>query len=92
MQPGMIDARAIRKKLSKQLRIDLESHEKIHLRADPLLSLADLTDNEAEKIMEELGDPTEPCAVHVKQLGEFLARISLAGGFSVPLKVEVLKR
>jgi hypothetical protein len=92
MQPGMIDAKAIRKKLSKQLRIDLESHEKVHIRGDPLLSLTDLKDSEAEKLMEELGDPTEPCATQVKQLGEFLARISLAGGFSVPLKVEVLKR
>ena len=92
MHPGMVDAKAIRKKLSKQLRIDLEPHERVHLLAEPV-SHSELTEEGTEEMMQEqLGDASQPCTTQVRQLGEFLARISLKGGFMVPLKVEVVKR
>lgn len=93
--PGMVDARAVRKKLSRQLKIDLEPHERIHLVPEPVESLSDLKEDEVDAIMEEkLGAvPSDaPCAVQVRQIGDFLARITLSGGYTVPLKFEVVKR
>ena len=89
----MVDAVAVRKKLSKQLRIDLEPHEKVHLLAEPVLH-SELTQDVVEKMVEnDFGDSSDTrCTTQVKELGEYLARISLRGGFTVPLKVEVLKR
>lgn len=88
----MVDAKAIRKKLSKQLRIDLEPHESVHLLAEPVIH-SELTEGGTEEMMQEqFGDASQPCSTQVRQLGEFLARISLKGGFMVPLKVEVVKR
>ena len=92
MQPGMVDAQAVRKKLSKQLRIDLEPHEKIHLRAEPVLH-SELTEQVTEEMLKtEFDNADVPCMAHVKELGEYLARISLKGGYMLPLKVEILKR
>ena len=91
LHPGTVDAKAIRNKLSKQLKIDLEPHEKVHLSAEPVLH-ADLTEQTAEELMEQMGDASQPCSTQVRQLGEYMARIALKGGFMVPLKVEVVKR
>lgn len=93
MQPGMVDANAVRKKLSKQLRIDLEPHEKVHLLAEPVVH-SELTEETIEQMMHTdfPSDATVSPSTEVKQLGEYLARIALKGGFMVPLKVEVLKR
>ena len=88
----MVDAKAIRQKLSKQLRIDLEPHEKVHLLAEPLVH-AELTEESTEEMLQgQFGEVSQPCQTQVRQLGEFLARIALKGGFMVPLKVEVVKR
>lgn len=90
--PGMVDVKAVRKKLSKQLLIDLEAHEKVHLRAEPLLPSEAATDAEVEAMMQEMGDVETDCTTEIRQLGNFMARISLRGGFSIPLRVKVLKR
>jgi ribosomal protein L9 len=93
--PGMVDAKAVRRKLSRQLKIDLEPHERIHLVPEPVESLSDLPDDEIEAIMKEkLGEVPgdQPCTVQIRQLGDFLARITLSGGYTVPLKFEVVKR
>ena len=89
--PGMVDAVSIRKKLSKQLMIDLEPHEKVHLRSEPLL-VTELSEEEVEEMMANMGDKDTKCETKVRELGEYLARISLDGGYTVPLRVEVLKR
>lgn len=90
VHPGMVDEKAVRAKLSKQLKIDLEPHEKVHLRPIPLVD-PDVTGEELEALMEEVATE-EACKVQIKALGLYLAKISLAGGYTVPLKVEVLKR
>ena len=96
MHPGMVDAKAVRQKLSKQLNIDLEeesedSQEKVHLQATPLDEFEDWTEQELEKALDAI--PTDkPCQTQVREMGLFLAKISLAGGYSVPLKVRVLRR
>lgn len=88
----MVDAVAVRKKLSKQLKIDLEPHEKVHLLSEPVLH-SDLTEEGTEELLKNnIEAADQPCTVQVRQLGEFLAGIALKGGFLVPLKVEVLKR
>lgn len=88
--PGMVDAKAVRKKLSKQLKIDLELHEAVHLRDEPLVG--ETSEEEVTRYMQELGDPSEKCKAEIRRLGLYLARISLKGGHSIPLKVEVVKR
>lgn len=85
--PGMVDVKALRTKLSKQLKIDLEKHESIHIR-DEIVDMEQM--NEA-KLLEyaEAMDNSEPCTVEIRRLGNFVARISLAGGYAVPLKFVV---
>lgn len=91
LSPSQVTAEDVRHKLSKQLRIDLEDHEKVHLRLEPL---PDNTDpSQLEGYMDEFGAAVEEaCATQVKRLGEFVARISLRGGHAVPLKVKVVNR
>lgn len=84
----------VRQKISKQLKIDLEPHEKVHLRAEPLAEVEDEEGNvrSLESYLDEFGDPEVECTTKIKQVGKFVARISLSGGFSVPLRIEVVKR
>jgi hypothetical protein len=69
----------------------LEPHEKIHILPEPIHHHS-VTEREIEQFMASLGDPQTPCATQIRQLGQYLARISLRGGYSIPLKLEVLKR
>lgn len=89
---GSVDAKYVKKKLSKQLKIDLEPHESVHLRPDAVRH-ADLDQNAAElqSILDSMS-LDQPCNVQVNQLGEYIACISLRGGFRIPLKVQVNKR
>lgn len=55
----------------------------------------DLTDDDDMELMNRVFDnvdANEPCKVQIRQLGEYMARLTLKGGHSVPLRVEVLKR
>lgn len=112
--PGHVSASNLRDKLSKQLLIDIEDHESIHIRSEPVPGLEDLEDGEIAGILlqDELasteGDDivqvkpesdgadeasqVKKCDVKIKQLGEYLAKITLAGGFAVPLKFKVERR
>jgi hypothetical protein len=87
----MVDSRAVRRKLSAQLKIDLEPHERVHLQAEPV-NFGELTEKEIESIMESLGDSEQKSEVVIKKLGEYIARISVRGGYSIPLKFEIMKR
>ena len=86
----MVDEKAVRAKLSRQLKIDLESHEKVHLRPVPIVD-QDVTAEELDEVLKEI-ETEEKCKVQIRALGTYVAKISLAGGYTVPLKVEVLKR
>jgi ribosomal protein L9 len=88
VHPGMVDHKAVRSKLSKQLKIDLDEHEKVHLRAVPV---DDWKAEDIDTVLEEM-ETEEECTVQIRQLGDFVAKISLAGGHYVPLKVTILKR
>jgi large subunit ribosomal protein L9 len=88
VHPGMVDHKAVRSKLSKQLKIDLDEHEKVHLRPT---SVDDLKAEDMDAVLEEI-ETEEKCTVQIRQLGGYIAKISLAGGHIVPLKVRVLKR
>lgn len=113
ISPGLVDAKTIRAKLNKQLKIELEPHEKIHLVPNRILaadldamqdtrSSSGLAERHKPKdpnavyeriIQERLGsDIDEPCQVEIRELGAYVARISLRGGHSIPLRVQVLKR
>ena len=88
LYPGMVDQKAVRSKLSKQLKIDLEEHEKVHLRPTPIHD--EVKGDEMDALLEEI-ETEKDCTVQIRALGVYLAKISLAGGYTVPLKVEVLK-
>jgi ribosomal protein L9 len=97
--PGMVDHKAIREKLSKQLKIDLEPHEKIQILPDPI-SFSALEDDDT--LMEELLKKMDPlgesdgddgeCKVQLKTLGDYLVKIHLKGDKAVGLKLSVLRR
>jgi hypothetical protein len=91
VHPGMVDEKSIRQKLSKQLKIDLDDDEQLHIRETPLETHDDLTDEVLDDIMSKI-DTSASCRVQLKQLGTFVAKITLRGGYSVPLKFTVLKR
>ncbi|KAL3806872.1 hypothetical protein ACHAXA_002151 [Cyclostephanos tholiformis] len=134
--PGHVNARNLREKLSRQLKIDLEEHEKIHIRNEPVVGLEEKGEAELMKLLEEMmdggkekkgpakegadaveargGGSTDPadqssvesaissvngeedllkdCDVKVKQLGDYVAKITLRGGYVVPLKFTVVRR
>jgi hypothetical protein len=87
----MVDYKAVREKLGRQLKIDLSDDELVHIYETPLESHDNLPEEDLEGIMEGL-DSTEPCTVQIRQLGMFVAKLSLAGGYMVPLKFVVVKR
>mmetsp|Transcript_701 Transcript_701/g.918 ORF Transcript_701/g.918 Transcript_701/m.918 type:complete len:236 (-) Transcript_701:1577-2284(-) len=91
VHPGFVTAWNVRDKLGRQLKIDLEDHELVHINDAPMPSMEDMSDEALDKVLEDI--PTDKkCPVKIKQLGDFIAKISLAGGYSVPLKFVVLKR
>lgn len=103
VHPGLVNAQNVREKLSRQLKIDLENHETVQLRAKPVeLGHAELEEEDVDRIMEEIGSSGDEvaagegegaeCNVEIRQLGEFMAKISLRGSHVVPLKFAVLKR
>mmetsp|Transcript_22923 Transcript_22923/g.33287 ORF Transcript_22923/g.33287 Transcript_22923/m.33287 type:complete len:248 (-) Transcript_22923:189-932(-) len=90
--PGLVNATNIRQKLSKQLKIDLDDDELIHISATPVIH-SELTEEDTEKIMKKLNESVgNDCGVTLKVLGEYVARITLSGDYAVPLKFAVLKR
>ena len=43
-------------------------------------------------MLKDLGNHSDAaCTTQIKHLGDYIALISLKGGYSIPLKVEVLK-
>ncbi|KAL3902923.1 MAG: hypothetical protein SGILL_010642, partial [Bacillariaceae sp.] len=96
LHPGMVNAENLREKLSKQLKIDLEDEEPIHIYSDSggssTLVFAELNENKIQTMVEEYKPADGPCSVEIKRLGDYLAKISLKGGYSVPLRFVVLQR
>ena len=106
--PGFVDHKNVRDKLSKQLKIDLEDHEKVQIRPTPVsFGLMDDDETLMESLMDEM-DPLEEegqdqgqgqngkkggeCQVKLKALGEYLVKIHLRGGHSVGLRLNVVRR
>lgn len=91
LHPGMVTAANIRQKLSKQLKIDLEPNESIHIYPVNPLSHNELDDDKIQTMIDEF-KPEAKCQTQIKRLGDYLAKISLAGGYSVPLRFVVRQR
>ncbi|KAG7370989.1 LSU ribosomal protein L9P [Nitzschia inconspicua] len=101
LHPGMVTAEHLREKLSKQLKIDLDDSENIHIFSSEVdgtsntlqpMVFAELTDKQIQSMVEEYKPHDGPCSIEIKRLGEYLAKISLKGGYSVPLRFVVLQR
>ena len=125
--PGHVNAQNLRDKLSKHLKIDLEEHETIRIRNEPIVGLDSKTESELLELIEEIDAPTvvavkketseegdvesvdnkeetteeelttakpidTDCDTKVKQLGDYVAKITLAGEYVVPLKFTVQRR
>jgi hypothetical protein len=131
--PGHVTAMNLREKLSKQLKIDLEEHETIHIRNEPVVALEEKGEAELMQLINEMGTVNVPvkkevsagenetaaatdvegeggtkvndavaatsteekakdCDNKIKQLGDYVAKITLAGGHVVPLKFNVGRR
>ena len=91
LHPGYVTAWNLRQKLSKQLKIELQPHEKIHIHPLDSLSHAELDMNKAQGMVEEF-EPQGSCTIKIRKLGEYLAKISLDGNHSVPLRFVIQKR
>lgn len=91
IHPGVVTALNLRQKLSKQLKIDLEPHESIHIHPLNTLSHAELDSDQVQSMVEEY-KPEGKCDTKIKRLGDYLAKISLEGGHSVPLRFVVQQR
>jgi ribosomal protein L9 len=96
IKPGMVDAKAIRRKINKQLKIRLELHERVHVNKEQI-NYDEVTNKElAELVLNDTlfgcTDRERACTNQIKTLGQYVARICLRAGFIIPLKFEVLKR
>ena len=95
IHPGMVDHKVVREKLAKQLKIDLEDHEIVQLKAEAVPHGQFEEDkNLMEDMMENMPalEEGEQCQTQIRHLGDYLAKISLKGNQTVGLKVSVLKR
>jgi hypothetical protein len=88
---GKVNCWNIRKKLSKQLKIDLEDHETIHICSKEPVQFSELNEKKIEEMLDAV-DAEQPCSVDVKRLGEYIASIGLEGGYSVPLKFQIIQK
>lgn len=92
VSPGHVSAQHVRQKLSKKLKIDLNKKEKVHLRKTALKDPSQLSEQEVAAMMEELGDAQTDCTVQIRDLGEYMARITLEGDYQVPLFLRIEPR
>jgi len=92
--PGMVDIIAIREKISKQLKIDLDDHETIFIKSEPVYDSPDqIIDPSIDEIIASKdNDDTFSKDVQLKRLGAYVCKICLAGGYDVPLTLIVKKR
>ncbi len=96
IKPGMVDTKAVRQKLNKQLKISLEPHERVHIYKEQV-DHDELTPKELTELVmndELFGVENRELAseTQIKTLGQYVARICLRGGFNIPLKFEIMKR
>ena len=91
LHPGVATALNIRQKLSKQLKIDLGNHETVHIYPVSPLVHADMDDDKVQNLVDEF-EPKGKCETKIKRLGDYIAKITLDGGYSVPLRFVVRQR
>jgi len=91
LHPGYVTAYNLRQKLSKQLKIDLTSDETIHIVSTDPVHHSEINDTRLQSIVEDFTS-SEKCEQKIKRLGEYIAKISLSGGHSVPLRFGVLQK
>jgi len=90
IHPGLVNAQNVRDKLSKQLKIDLEDHEVVTLGENKVVFTE--VDDMDDLVVEAEGIVEEERNVEIKELGEYLAKIHLAGGFTIPLWLSIRAR
>ena len=91
IHPGVVKASNIREKLNKQLKIELGEADKLHIYGDNPLVYTELNDTKLQDMVDAF-EPEGECETEIRRLGEYLAKIGLPGGYSVPLKFAVIQR
>lgn len=96
LHPGMVDTRALRLKLSKQLKIDLDTDEHVQIHPEAVASFLQFDDdnfmeNFLTQTMADI-DKEKDDNMQLKQIGDYVAKIVLKGGHLVPLKFTIMKR
>lgn len=92
LHPGEVNAKNLRQKLSKQLKIDLEDDESIHICSETPIVHNEMNDSKVQTMVDEFVTTGAECHLIIKRLGEYIAKVSIRGGYSVPLKFVVLQR
>jgi len=92
LHPGIVTALNIRQKLSKQLKIDLQTHETLHIHPLSTLSHSDLDNSKVQTMIDEFEPSKGKCEIKIQRLGDYLARITLEGGYAIPLRFVVQQR
>ncbi len=100
LHPGVVTAWNLRQKLSRQLKIDLQPHETIHIihpvnpgtSSPTTLSHSELNNVKVQKMVDEFVPAGDKCDIQLKRVGEYVAKITLEGGHCVPLRFVVQQR
>jgi len=90
--PGMVDHLAVRQKLGKQLKIDLEDHESVQLLNEPVGSITDLEEVEIQRMIDGLEHKDEPCTVKIQKLGEYVAKIKFKRWLFGPSEINDIEK
>jgi hypothetical protein len=85
------------------LKIDLDDSEPIHIYHDSSsssqgstnvnpITFSELNEYKIQSMVDEFATSGEKCQIKIRRLGDYLAKITLQGGYSVPLRFTVLQR
>lgn len=92
LHPGYVTACNVKHKLSKQLRIDLDANEPLHIFSEEPMVIDEVNDDKLQTMVDEFQPGEFSCEIKLRRLGTYLAKISLEGGYSVPLKFVIQPR
>jgi murein tripeptide amidase MpaA len=108
LHPGVVTTENLREKLSKQLKIDLDENEAMHIfrnedddntdssdtttTTTTPINFAEIDEVKIQAMIDDFIPTTDKCPIKINRLGDYLAIIGLKGGYTVPLRFVVRQR
>ena len=108
LHPGVVTTENLREKLSKQLKIDLDENEAMHIfrnedddntdssdtttTTTTPINFAEIDEVKIQAMIDDFIPTTDTCPIKINRLGDYLAVIGLKGGYTVPLRFVVRQR